>query len=109
VKFLVDNQLPAALCHFIISRGCDCQHVLDVGLAQAPDRAIWEHAKNTDCVIVSKDEDFFHLAGLPEMKGRLVWVRLGNCRTSVLLREFDRLWPQVISLLEAGERIVEIR
>ena len=109
MKFLVDNQLPVALCHFIVSRGCDCQHVLDVGLAQASDRAIWRYASDADYVIVTKDEDFFHLAGLAGNKGRLLWVRLGNCRTLVLLKEFDRLWPRIISLLEAGEEVVEIR
>jgi predicted nuclease of predicted toxin-antitoxin system len=44
VKFLVDNQLPAALARFLTSRGADCQHVLDVGLADATDSKIWEHA-----------------------------------------------------------------
>ena len=63
VKFLVDNQLPLALCHFITAQGCDCQHVLDVGLAHASDLVIWELCQcRKDRVIVSKDEDFFHLA-----------------------------------------------
>lgn len=109
MKFLVDNQLPLALCRFITAQGCDCQHVLDVGLARASDLVIWEYANADDRVIVSKDEDFFHLADLPEAKGRLVWVRFGNSRTPVLLRELGRLWPQVMASLEAGERIVEIR
>jgi hypothetical protein len=39
----------------------------------------------------------------------LVWVRLGNCRKSILLREFERRWPHIIASLEAGERVVEIR
>jgi len=48
VKFLVDNQLPAALARFLTSRGADCQHVLDVGLADATDSEIWEHAMRND-------------------------------------------------------------
>jgi hypothetical protein len=40
VKFLVDNQLPAALAEFLRKRGLDCQHVLDVDLAQASDADI---------------------------------------------------------------------
>jgi predicted nuclease of predicted toxin-antitoxin system len=109
VKFLVDNQLPVVLCHFINAQGSDCQHVLEVGLARAQDLLIWQQAIETNRVIVSKDEDFFFLASLPGSKGRLVWVRLGNCRKSVLLREFERRWPNVIASLEAGERVVEIR
>ncbi len=109
MKFLVDNQLPMALCHFIASRGCDCEHVLDLGMERALDFAIWEHARLTDRVIVSKDEDFFHLASLPDAVGRLVWVRLGNCRTPFLIARFEQLWSKVAALLQAGERIVEIR
>ena len=40
MKFLVDNQLPATLARFLTSRGVDCQHVLDIGLAQATDAEI---------------------------------------------------------------------
>ena len=65
MKFIVDNQLPVALCHFINAKGSDCQHVLEAGLARAQDLLIWQRAIDTDRVIVSKDEDFFCLAGLP--------------------------------------------
>ena len=37
MRFLVDNQLPAALVRFLTSRGAECQHVLDIGLAEATD------------------------------------------------------------------------
>ena len=109
MKFIVDNQLPVALCHFRNGKGSDCQHVLEVGLARAQDLLIWQQAIATDRVIVSKDEDFFFLASLPGSKGRLVWVRLGNCRKSILLWEFERRWPDVIASLGAGEQVVEIR
>jgi predicted nuclease of predicted toxin-antitoxin system len=34
---LVDNQLPAALARFLASRGVECQHVLDLDLAESTD------------------------------------------------------------------------
>ena len=40
MKFLVDNQLPAALARFLTSRGVECRHVLDAGLADASDAEI---------------------------------------------------------------------
>lgn len=109
MKFLVDNQLPMALCRFIASQGCDCDHVFDLGLEQALDVAIWQHAQLADRVIVSKDEDFFHLVSRLDSVGRLVWVRLGNCRTPFLLSRFEQHWPKIMILLKAGERVVEIR
>jgi predicted nuclease of predicted toxin-antitoxin system len=109
VKFLVDNQLPAALARFLASRGVDCQHVLDVDLSEASDAEIWDHASRNDCIVISKDEDFLYLANLPSMKARLIWIRLGNCRTEALLAAIERLWPTIMAGLEAGDRIVEVR
>ena len=109
MKFLVDNQLPRALVRFITARGHDCEHVLDIGLAREPDARIWEYASENACILVSKDEDFLYLAQGPEAKARLLWVRLGNCRTTVLLEEFERSWSRIISALEGEERVLEMR
>ena len=65
MKFLVDSQLPAALARFLTSRGSNRQHVLDVGLAEATDVEIWDHANRSEAVIISKDEDFLYLANAP--------------------------------------------
>lgn len=109
MKFLVDNQLPAALARFLASRGVDCQHVLDVDLADASDTEIWEHASRNDSVVISKDEDFLYLANAPSAKARLIWIRLGNCRTKALLAAIEILWPKIETSLKAGDRIIEVR
>jgi len=85
VKFLVDNQLPSALARFLDSRGSDCCHVLDVGLADASDAEIWAYAARTERILISKDEDFLYLAHAADAKVRFVWIRIGNCRKKVLL------------------------
>ena len=109
MKFLVDNQLPASLARFLVSRGVDCQHVLDIGLADASDAEIWKHAVRNDCVVISKDEDFLYLANAPSAKARLIWIRLGNCRTRVLIDAIELLWPRIEASLKAGERVIEVR
>ena len=109
MRFLVDNQLPVALARFLSARGCDCNHVIDVGSASATDSAIWHFANRNELIVVSKDEDFLYLATRPEGKARLIWVRLGNCRNHVLLATFERSWPRLEVLLNAGDRIIEIR
>jgi predicted nuclease of predicted toxin-antitoxin system len=50
-----------------------------------------------------------YLASRAENAARLLWVRLGNCRTSALIEAFDRLWPRIEQALLSGERVVEIR
>ena len=109
MKFLIDNQLPPALARYLRKRGFDCEHVLDVGLAEALDVEICRYAEAQERIIVSKDEDFLYLASHSKWKIRLLWVQLGNCRTPALLATFDRLWSSIESSLKAGDQIVEIR
>jgi predicted nuclease of predicted toxin-antitoxin system len=109
VKFLIDNQLPVTLANWLASRGHETFHVLGVGLAQAKDPEIWNYAAVHSCVIVTKDEDFVRLATLREESVNVIWVRLDNCRTTVLLAAFDSLLPQMLSGLESGARLIEIR
>lgn len=109
MKFLVDNQLPLALARYLSTQGHECWHVLDLGLEEANDITIWRWASAEGTVLISKDEDFFHLANQPNVNVQLVWVRLGNCRTQTLLAAFDSLLPQLITALQAGARVVEMR
>lgn len=109
MKLLVDNQLPAALAVYLRWRGHDCRHVLELGLDEAGDRELWEHACRENSVMVSKDEDFVFLANRPGDVGRLLWVRLGNCRNAALLSAFARAHEEIVAAFEAGQRVVELR
>ncbi len=84
-------------------------HVVELGLDVTDDRTIRSYAAANGYVIVSKDEDFFYLAVSDPSGPPLVWVRLGNCRTAVLLAAFDRVLPSLIAALNSGQNIVEVR
>ena len=109
MKFLVDNQLPAALARFLAAHAHDAQHVLDLRMDEAGDRDIWHHAVSQGRVVVSKDEDFLHFATRPDAATSFVWVRLPNCRKQTLLAAFESVQPTLITALEAGNRVVEVR
>lgn len=109
MKFLVDQQLPPALARFLQSEGHEAQHVRELGLKEADDKIIWSRAISNSQVVVSKDEDFWYLAMSPGSTGRLVWVRIGNSRKQTLLEAFKRKLPIIVTALETGSRIVEIR
>jgi predicted nuclease of predicted toxin-antitoxin system len=109
VKFLVDNQLPSALARWLSAHGQEASHVLDVGLAEAKDAEIWTYASANTCVLVTKDEDFSRPASSPQSGVCVVWVRLGNCRTAALLAAFDSVFQQMLTALESGTRLIEIR
>jgi predicted nuclease of predicted toxin-antitoxin system len=109
VKFLVDNQLPIALARFLAAEGHDAQHVLDLRMDEADDAAVWAYAAAQGRTLVSKDEDFFHLAIRNPGAGTLIWVRLGNCRNQALISTFERSLDQLIAALQQGGRIIELR
>ena len=110
MRFLVDNQLPAALARFLEGQGTEAKHVWDLGLEAADDRSIWDFARENGYTVISKDEDFLHLATLQGSgPPALIWVRIGNCRKQELLVLFERLLPQLLAALADGQQIVEIQ
>lgn len=84
-------------------------HVSSINLERASDRTIWSYALKHDFDLVSKDADFSYLASLSEARPRLIWVRLGNCRTEALCEAFEKIWPQLSAWMESSEKIIEIR
>ncbi len=109
MKFLIDNQLPPALARFFEIRGHEARHVREVRLNWAGDDEVWKHAGANGFVVVSKDEDFSYFASAPNPTAKLIWVRIGNCRTTFLLGRFDSSLPQIIDVLEGGAHLVELR
>jgi predicted nuclease of predicted toxin-antitoxin system len=108
VKFIVDAQLPPALASWLRERGHDAASVREIGLREADDKSIWSRAQSANAIIVTKDEDFALLAtALPAV--RVLWVRIGNVINRVLLARFDQAWPEIVTHLEEGARIVEVR
>jgi len=39
----------------------------------------------------------------------VVWIRVGNTRRAALLAWFEPLLDQVVSMIEAGNRLIELR
>ncbi len=87
-KLLIDAQLPPALVRAIAQQGHPVEHVLDIGLLQASDDAIWQYAEASGAILITKDEDF-------AIRGRrfpetvpVFWQRLGNTSRKALLEQF---------------------
>ena len=85
MKFIVDNQLPPSLSRSLADAGHDSVHVAMVGLDASSDETLWAWAVREDRIVVSKDEDLFFLANRGGDRGRLLWVRIGNCRRERLM------------------------
>ena len=109
MRFLVDNQLPPALAHWLAARGHEAEHVWEIGLGSARYNGLWLHARGTGSIVVSKDDDFLILANRPHDVGKLLWVRTGNLRTPRLLARFESAWPEILARFESGQHVVELR
>ena len=109
MRFLVDANLPPAFARWLVSEGHEAKHVSDLEIERSSDREIWARARELGACIVTKDEDFILLQALDRAGPAVVWIRIGNAVRSVLLNRLPELWPAVVSAIERGERIVEVR
>ena len=109
MRFLVDVQLPLVLSDWLRRRGYDAMHSLELDLGRSDDIELWNLAIRENRIMVSKDEDFFLLANRPGDPLKVLWLRMGNCRTKALLTMLENNWPSIESAFESGQMIVELR
>lgn len=107
--FLVDAQLPPALARWLAEQGNTAEHVDDVGLREADDIVIWNHALSSGAIIVTKDEDFAERTSRTPTGPVILWLRIGNATNRVLIRWLTPRWEEVTTHLTAGDRLIEVR
>jgi len=109
MRWIVDAQLPPALARMLAEHGHTAEHLVDVGLRHSSDETIWDYAEEHAAVIVTKDEDFPNRALIESSHPAIVWLRIGNCSRRALLQWFEPLLPDIVSRIESGETLIEIR
>lgn len=90
VKLLFDENLAPSLASSLADLYPASMHVRDLGLEAADDDSVWAHAAANGFVIVTRDDDFRQRSFLRGPPPKVLWIRLGNCRTAevaALLRE----------------------
>jgi predicted nuclease of predicted toxin-antitoxin system len=107
VRFLIDAQLPPALCEWLRDRGHEAWHVASLGLLAATDATIADRADAENLILITKDDDFLRLR-LPD-RFVLLWLRVGNATNRALLAWLDPRWSVAERMLETGERLIELR
>lgn len=81
----------------------------DLGLRDAEDLEIFEAAKAQNAVLMTKDSDFVDFSNRLGAPPQIIWLRCGNTSNMKLREILLSILPDAISLLQAGERLVEIR
>lgn len=85
MKLLFDQNLPTRLSELVQSEFPGSKHVRNVGLVSASDEELWAFARQKDFVLVTKDADFQQRALLHGHPPKVVWLRIGNCPTSLTI------------------------
>ena len=70
-----------------------------LGLAEADDRAVWQHAKANGFVLVTQDSDFADMAALYGPPPKVIWLRCGNQPTQAI-EKLLRRHTQTIAAFE---------
>ena len=82
VKLLFDQNLSPKLINRLADLYPNSDHLDLLGLGAADDVLVWEHAKENDLVVVTKDSDFADLSVFRGFPPKVVWIRRGNCSTN---------------------------
>ena len=81
MRLLFDEQLSEELVKLLHDLFPDSLHIRLLEAGGSPDSRVWQLAREHDCLLVSKDEDFHRLSVLRGAPPKVVWLRLGNCTT----------------------------
>jgi len=110
MKIWLDAQLSPQIAQWIGEQfGIDAIAVRDLGLRDAMDREIFDAARQTDLVVMTKDSDFVQLVNSFGTPPQVLWLTCGNTSNARLRLILEKTLPDALRLLAAGERIVEIR
>ena len=103
MRLLFDEQLSEELIVLLQDVFPDSLHVRQLGVGGSADQRVWQLARERDCVLVTKDEDFHRLSVLQGAPPKVVWVRIGNCATQDVARLLRRYEPEIRRFVDQGE------
>jgi predicted nuclease of predicted toxin-antitoxin system len=84
MKLLFDQNLSHKLCAQLHELFPDSAAVQKIGLDDANDIAIWQHAHENDFLLATQDSDFADLAALRGIPPKIIWLRCGNQPTKTI-------------------------
>ena len=101
MKFIIDAQLPKQLSDFLIKRGYDSVHTLDLPLKNAtPDSFINKFCESEKRTLVTKDREFVDSHLISGSPSKLLFISTGNISNPALLKIIDKNISRICELFE---------
>lgn len=105
-RLLLDQGLAPAVAAILRAQGWDVVHVMELGLAQADDPAIMEHALRNGMVCVTLDHDFHsHLAKTLANGPSVVFLRIAGRKAVHQAELIKKVWLQCGEAIESGAAV----
>ena len=106
--FVCDVHIPPRLATVLRAQGFEAVHVYNINLETADDMAIWRYAKANGAIIVTKDKDFVRISA-SQPGPPVIHVCTGNSRNSRLVEKLLRSLPEILTQLDSGRGVIELR
>ncbi|MEO6051201.1 MAG: DUF5615 family PIN-like protein [Pyrinomonadaceae bacterium] len=106
MKLLLDQNLSWRLVGQLEELYPGTSHIKTVLSTEADDRDIWLYAKEDGFTIVSKDDDFEQRSVLLGHPPKVIWIRLGNCKTFDVLLLLQRSVKTILAFAADHEKSI---
>jgi len=108
MKFLLDAHLPKKLSDFLVWKGHDALHTLDLPHKnRTKDSEINQVSLDEKRILITKDLDFIESLLISDKPYKLIYLTTGNISNKALLELFGRNIETIIEMIEKN-RLIEI-
>ena len=105
----VDAQLSPRLARWLSANfPVQASALRDIGLRDAEDADIFDQARSANAVVMTKDSDFVDLLERRGGPPKVIWLTCGNTSESALQAILQNHLLAALTMLDAGEDLVEI-
>jgi len=108
MKFILDAHLPRKLSDFLVWKGHDAIHTLDMpNKNRTKDSEINQLSMDEKRVLISKDLDFIESLLISDKPYKLIYLTTGNISNKALLELFAQNIEQIVKEI-GNNRLIEI-
>jgi predicted nuclease of predicted toxin-antitoxin system len=101
-EFVIDANLPYSISSWKNSRFV---HLLDLN-EEWSDSEVWQHAKQNQLTIITKDSDFSHRMMVSTPPPKVIHFRIGNMRLRELQAFINQHWSEIETLSKDHKLVI---
>lgn len=100
--FLVDVNLPQRFKFFNLP---NFKHIAEIN-PKMTDEELWDYALKNDCIIITKDADFYDRFSNSDNCPKIIYLQIGNFTLKDLHSYFEQNWETILKHLDNASIII---